>query len=73
MLPINVKRAIIHVLDKESSEPMLNEFELDIDGDVRYFLEKHITRLWEMMRQERRFLKTAGILLKKCAEDFYGQ
>jgi len=39
MLPINVKRAIIHVLDKESSEPMLNEFELDIDGDVRYFLK----------------------------------
>lgn len=43
-MSINIKRAIIHVLDKESNEPLLNEFELEVDDDIHYFLEKHITK-----------------------------
>ncbi|MFZ5987078.1 MAG: nucleoid-associated protein [Bacillota bacterium] len=43
-MSINIKRSIIHVLNKESSEPLLNEFELEIDDDIHFFLEKHITK-----------------------------
>jgi hypothetical protein len=43
-LAIEVKKAVIHVLDKEADEPLLNEFELDINEDIEMFLEKHITK-----------------------------
>lgn len=32
------------MLDKETDEPLLNEFELDINEDIQVFLEKHITK-----------------------------
>lgn len=44
VLAIEVKRAVIHVLDKNSSEPLLNEFELHINEDLQLFLEKHIAK-----------------------------
>jgi len=43
-LAIKIKKAVIHVLDKESDEPLLNEFELDINEDIQLFLEKHIIK-----------------------------
>ncbi len=32
------------MLDKEADEPLLNEFDLDINEDIQVFLEKHITK-----------------------------
>lgn len=43
-MAIEIKKAVIHVLDKEADEPLLNEFELDINEDIQMFLEKHITK-----------------------------
>lgn len=43
-MAIEIRKAVIHVLDKEADEPLLNEFELDINEDIQLFLEKHITR-----------------------------
>ncbi|MCX7921720.1 MAG: nucleoid-associated protein [Clostridia bacterium] len=43
-MSLTIKKAVIHVLDREASEPLLNEFELDINDDIYTFLEKHITR-----------------------------
>lgn len=43
-MAIEIKKAVIHVLDKETDEPLLNEFELDINEDIQVFLEKHITK-----------------------------
>ncbi|OPZ89534.1 MAG: nucleoid-associated protein NdpA [Firmicutes bacterium ADurb.Bin419] len=43
-MAIEIKRAVIHVLDKDSDEPLLNEFELDINEDIQFFLEKHISK-----------------------------
>ncbi len=43
-MAIEIKKAVIHVLDKEADEPVLNEFELDINEDIQLFLEKHITK-----------------------------
>ncbi len=43
-MAIEIKKAVIHVLDKEADEPLLNEFELDINEDIQLFLEKHITK-----------------------------
>lgn len=43
-MAIEIIKAVIHVLDKEADEPLLNEFELDINEDIQLFLEKHITK-----------------------------
>ena len=43
-MPISINRAIIHVLDKESEEPLLNSHELYLDEDLEQYLEKHITK-----------------------------
>ncbi|MDP4182008.1 MAG: nucleoid-associated protein [Bacillota bacterium] len=43
-MSINVKKAVIHVLNKEANEPLLNGYELEITEDLSIFLEKHITK-----------------------------
>ena len=40
---ITIDNAIIHILSQETDEPVLNDFELDINDEVQIFLEKHIT------------------------------
>lgn len=41
-MSINITKAVIHILDRESEEPLLNDFELDLEDEVQVFLEKHI-------------------------------
>ena len=43
-MAIEIKEAVIHVLDKDTNEPLLNDFELDINEDIQLFLEKHISK-----------------------------
>ncbi|MEN2774417.1 nucleoid-associated protein [Acetivibrio clariflavus] len=43
-MAIEIKKAVIHVLDKGADEPLLNEFELEINEDIQLFLEKHIIK-----------------------------
>ncbi len=39
---ITITNAIIHILSQETNEPILNDFELDINEEVHSYLEKHI-------------------------------
>jgi hypothetical protein len=41
---INITEAIIHVLDNNADEPILNEYALDLDEEKHDFLLKHIQR-----------------------------
>lgn len=43
-MPLDIKKAVIHILNRDSNEPLLNEFELDINEDLYSFLDKHITK-----------------------------
>ncbi|CAM2747385.1 nucleoid-associated protein [Hathewaya histolytica] len=42
---ININEAIIHILDNNSEEPILNEFSLDLTDEIYGFLYKHIQKL----------------------------
>ncbi|WP_055666840.1 nucleoid-associated protein [Desnuesiella massiliensis] len=42
---ININEAIIHILDGNGDEPLLNEFKLDLSEDIYTFLLKHLERL----------------------------
>ena len=41
---ININEAVIHVLDSNASEPILNEYKLELNEDVYKFLYKHIEK-----------------------------
>ncbi|SHJ92409.1 hypothetical protein SAMN02745248_01333 [Hathewaya proteolytica DSM 3090] len=42
---INIHEAVIHILDQNSDNPILNEFALDLTEETYGFLYKHIQRL----------------------------
>lgn len=41
---ININEAVIHILDGNSNEPVLNEYRLELNEDVYKFLYKHIEK-----------------------------
>ena len=41
---ININEAVIHVLDSNTAEPILNEYSLELNEDVYKFLYKHIEK-----------------------------
>ena len=41
---ININEAVIHILDNNSIEPILNEYKLDMDEDTYKFIYKHIEK-----------------------------
>jgi hypothetical protein len=42
---IQIKNAVLHILDTSISLPVLSNKELDIDGEISEFLEKHIYKI----------------------------
>ena len=41
---ININEAVIHILDSNGGEPVLNEFTLDLNEDIYKFVFKHIEK-----------------------------
>ena len=41
---INILEAVIHILDVNSDEPVLNEFALDLNDEIYSYLLKHIQK-----------------------------
>ncbi|EJO5348962.1 nucleoid-associated protein [Clostridium botulinum] len=41
---VNINEAIIHILDNNSEEPVLNEYKLRLDDEVYKFILKHVDR-----------------------------
>lgn len=44
---ININEAVIHVLDSNSDDPILNEFGLDLNEEIYGFLLKHIQKAFK--------------------------
>ena len=44
---INIQNAVIHVLDMNAEEPILNEYALDLTEDTYMFLYKHIDKIFK--------------------------
>ena len=42
---IHIKKAILHILDTSINLPVLSNNEIDIDGEISEFLEKHIIKI----------------------------
>lgn len=44
---IHIKRAVLHILDTSINMPVLSNSEIELDGEISDFLEKHITKILE--------------------------
>jgi len=44
---INIQEAVIHILDSNGDEPVLNEYRLDLTEDIYKFLHKHIEKCFK--------------------------
>jgi hypothetical protein len=44
---VNINEAVVHILDCNGEEPILNEKPLELDEDVYTFLYKHITKIFK--------------------------
>lgn len=65
---ININEAVIHVLDRSSDEPILNEFALDLTEETYLFLHKHIQKLlkdeelkYAKFKEERNIVKEISL------------
>ncbi|WP_251861530.1 nucleoid-associated protein [Clostridium sp. Marseille-Q2269] len=61
---VNINEAIIHILDNNSEEPVLNEYKLRLDDEIYKFILKHVDRClkdeelkYAVFNQERNIVK----------------
>ncbi|MBN1056446.1 nucleoid-associated protein [Clostridium botulinum] len=44
---ININEAVIHILDRNASEPVLNEFTLELNDEIYKYLYKHLEKCFK--------------------------
>lgn len=44
---ININEAVIHILDSNGEEPILNEYSLELNEDIYFFLHKHLEKCFK--------------------------
>ncbi|AWZ50012.1 nucleoid-associated protein (plasmid) [Clostridiaceae bacterium 14S0207] len=70
---ININEAVIHILDNNSDEPILNEFGLALTEDTYWFLYKHISKvLKDEGLKYARFKENAGVIKEVSREYLSG-
>ncbi|MGL5244200.1 MAG: nucleoid-associated protein [Sarcina sp.] len=67
---INIIEAVIHILDNNSEEPILNEYKLDLTDDVYKFLYKHIDRALKDEELKYAVFNPEGGLVKEVSQEY---
>jgi hypothetical protein len=67
---ININEAVIHVLDSNGEEPILNEYSLELDEETYIFLNKHIEKC--LKDEELRYAKfnQERNIVKEVVQDY---
>ena len=68
---INIQSAVIHILDMNSEEPILNEYALELTEDTYMFLYKHIDKIIKYRKYQKRVLNRKKLFAKRKAK--YGR
>ena len=67
---ININEAIIHILDNNAVEPVLNEYKLDLDEDTYKFLFKHIEKCLNDEELKYARFNSERNIVKEIAQDY---
>ena len=67
---INIQEAVIHVLDSNGEEPILNEYKLELNEDTYGYLYKHIEK--SLNDEELKYAKfnEERNIVKELAQDY---
>ncbi|MGL5478418.1 MAG: nucleoid-associated protein [Clostridium sp.] len=67
---ININEAIIHILDNNGGEPVLNEYPLELNEDIYKFLHKHIDKCFKDEELRYAKFKPERSIVKEVVQDY---
>ena len=67
---INIQEAVIHILDTNTSEPILNEYTLELNEDIYKFLHKHIDKCLKDDELKTALFKLERNIVKEIVHDY---
>lgn len=67
---VNIMEAVIHILDTNSDEPILNEYKLDLNEDIYKFLYKHIDRAFKDEELKYAVFNPERHIVKEVTQEF---
>lgn len=67
---INIIEAVIHILDNNGEEPILNEYKLELSDDIYKFLFKHIERAFKDEELKYAIFNDERHVVKEVSQEF---
>lgn len=67
---VNINEAVIHILDGNSEEPILNEYSLELNEDIYTFLYKHIEKCLKDDELKYAKFNDERNIVKEVAQDY---
>ena len=67
---INVNEAILHILDSNGTDPILNEYKLDLDEDTYKFIFKHIEKCLKDEELKYAVFNSERNIVKEIVQDY---
>ncbi|GAB6169416.1 nucleoid-associated protein [Clostridium carnis] len=67
---INIQEAVIHIIDSNGDEPILNEYTLDLNEDIYKFLYRHIEKCFKDEELKYAIFNPERNIVKEVSQDF---
>lgn len=68
---LNINEAVIHILDSNSDEPLLNEFSLQLNEEIYYFILKHIQKSLNDEELKYAVFKEERNIVKEISQEYF--
>lgn len=67
---VNINEAVIHILDNNADDPILNEYALDLNEEIYNFLLKHIQRCLKDEELKYAFFNSERNIVKDLSQEY---
>ena len=67
---INIQQAVIHILDNNGTEPVLNEYTLELNEDIYKFLHRHIEKCLKDEELKTAVFNSERNIVKEIVQDY---
>ena len=67
---INIQEAVIHIVDSNGEEPVLNEYKLELNEDTYKFLYKHIEKCFKDEELKYAVFNPERNIVKEVVQDY---
>lgn len=67
---INIQQAVIHILDSNSDEPILNEYNLELNEDIYKFIHRHIEKCFKDEELKYALFNPERNIVKEVVQDY---